>query len=162
MAGLLRDTDPIYPKACIIKKKKIAKNVSWLLHHRANWRIVFLCSGFTLGLWNHIHCLSCFWTECQFFTLAHNTHLRCCVGSYPLAFRGCPSVTCNCRSSSSYTLYVYAPADIRRTATLLRFLPKECVCPNEAAQICFAQGMAWINFSISVSTLFPKDSFSLL
>ena len=41
-------------------------------------------------------------------------------------------------SSSSYDLCVYAPADVRRTATLLRVLSKEYLCPDEAAQVCFA------------------------
>lgn len=150
-----------YTLRLVLLKKKIAKNVSWLLHRRANWRIVFLCSGFTLGLWNHIHCLSCFWTECQFFTLAHNTHLSCCVGSYPLPFRGCPSVTCNCRSSSSYTLMFtlqltsggrpHYYVSYRRNAFAQMKLPKYALPKVWPASISLFQCLLFFPRTLSVS-----------
>lgn len=91
------------PRGLYLWKFIITDNVSWLLSHSANWRIVFLSSGFHLGLWpTHMHRLNRFWTESHFLTLVHGSHSHWCVGSDLLLFSGCSSRACNCYSSSSY------------------------------------------------------------
>ena len=74
------------------------------------------------------------------------------MGSYPLPFSGCSSRICSWYSSSSYNLCVSDPADVGRTAALLCVLPKECLRPDEAAQVCSTQGMVRILLRCSVSS----------